>query len=95
VRALDRGGLHRRRRIAAAGGARGGGGNGDWGTGLGFEAGNEAGFDADKERAREGVKGGTARGDERHMVRKPRMDAGDDACGARRGKTEKGNGKGG
>ena len=25
-------------------------GNGDWGTGLGFEAGNEAGFDADKER---------------------------------------------
>ena len=51
-------------------------GNGDWGTGLGFEAGNEAGFDADKERAREGVKGGTARDDERHVARKPRMDAG-------------------
>ena len=48
----------------------------DGGNGLGFAAGNEAGFDADKERAREGVKGGTARDDERHVARKPRMDAG-------------------
>ena len=55
--------------------------------------GNGAGFDADKERAREGVKGGTARDDERHVARKPRMDAGDDARGARRGKTEKGEGR--
>ena len=39
------------------------------------------------------MKGGTARDDERHVARKPRMDAGDDACGARRGKTEKGEGR--
>jgi len=48
----------------------------DGGNGLGFAAGNEAGFDADKERASEGAKGGTARDDERHVARKPRMDAG-------------------
>ena len=39
------------------------------------------------------MKGGTACDDERHVARKPRMDAGDDACGARRGKTERGEGR--
>ena len=48
ARALNRGGLHRRRRIAAAGGARGGS-NG--GLGLGFE-GNGSRQSADKGRGR-------------------------------------------
>jgi len=45
------------------------------------------------EREREERSGGTEREDGRHVARKPRMDAGDDACGARRGKTEKGEGR--
>ena len=49
---------------------------------------------ADKERGRgEEGRGGTACEDGWHVARKPRMDAGDDACGARRGKTEKGEGR--
>ena len=44
--------------------------------------GKEGRSGVDKGRASEGAKGGTARDDERHVARKPRMDAGDDACGA-------------
>ena len=62
----------------------------DGGNGLGFAAGNEAGFDADKERASEGVKGGTARNDERHVARKPRMDAGGRRVRAARWKQREG-----
>jgi hypothetical protein len=60
-----------------------------WGTGLGF-AGIATGRARIRRRAREGVKGGTARDDERHVARKPRMDAGGRRVRAARWKQREG-----
>ena len=59
-----------------------GGGRGNGRLGLGFEAENGAGRVWIRGGARGEGRGGTGLDDDWHVARKPRMDAGDDACGA-------------
>ena len=51
-------------------------------VGLGFEGERGPALTRIRRGAREEGRGGTGLNDDRHVARKPRMDAGDVACGA-------------